>query len=64
MLKIAICDDEAYFRKLVKNYITDYLSKRDVLFEIVEFGSGGNCFNVGLRLCSTRSYFWISICRK
>ena len=24
MLKIAICDDEAYFRKLVKNYITDY----------------------------------------
>ena len=50
MLKIAICDDEAYFRKLVKNYITDYLSKRDVLFEIVEFGSGEELLQCGIEI--------------
>lgn len=50
MLKIAICDDEAYFRKLVKNYITDYLSKRDVLFEIAEFGSGEELLQCGIEI--------------
>lgn len=50
MLKIAICDDEAYFRRLIKKYITDYLSKRDISFEIAEFGSGKELLQRGIEI--------------
>ena len=50
MIKIAICDDEVYFRRLVKKYITNYLSKRDILFEIAEFGSGKELLQCGIEI--------------
>lgn len=40
MLKIAICDDEYYFREQIQKYIAKYLVQQQVLFEIKEFSSG------------------------
>ena len=40
MLKIAVCDDEYYFRKQIRSYIEEYLKQQQILFEIEEFSAG------------------------
>lgn len=57
MIKIAICDDEVYFRRLVKKYITNYLSKQDILFDIAEFGSGKELLQCGIEIVQYTAIF-------
>ncbi len=40
MLKIAICDDEGYFRKFIRQILTGYIERNGGIYEIDEFASG------------------------
>lgn len=40
MHKIAVCDDEAYFRKHVGRTVEEYLDENDISGEVVHFSSG------------------------
>lgn len=48
MFKIAICDDEAYFRTRLKEAITDYMVRNELSFNINMFSSGKDFINLGI----------------
>lgn len=50
MFKIAICDDEGYFRKHIREILIDYMDKNDILYEIDEFESGKAFISLGINL--------------
>ena len=50
MLKIAICDDEKYFRENVKKYIENYLKNKDIEFEIDVYESGHELISRGIEI--------------
>ncbi len=50
MLKIAICDDENFFRDSVKKYVEKYLSENNFLYEVDTFESGKAFIELGVEL--------------
>lgn len=50
MFKIAICDDECQFRKIIRELLTDYMNKNGVLYEIDEFSSGRELADLGIEI--------------
>lgn len=40
MLRIAICDDEEQFRKIIQKNVEEYLKKQKITFQIDKIGSG------------------------
>lgn len=47
MFRIAVCDDEELFIKTIESYISNYLLKKDVSFEIDTFSSGKDMIALG-----------------
>ncbi|MFV0466943.1 MAG: LytR/AlgR family response regulator transcription factor [Lachnospiraceae bacterium] len=50
MLTIAICDDEKQFLHRIRDYVTESLNKKHVVFEIDTFNSGQAFINTGFEL--------------
>lgn len=50
MLRVAICDDEKYFRDNIKKCIEKYLCERDMSFEIDTFSSGDELIEMGIEM--------------
>ena len=50
MFKIAICDDERYFRENIRENLADYFNIHGILYEIDEFESGRDFVNLGINL--------------
>ncbi len=50
MFNIAICDDESYFRKKIKEAAIDYLSRIGVSFHIDTFSSGKEFIDLGIEM--------------
>ena len=50
MIKIAVCDDEAHFRKQIIKTLTDYMCEKDDVYEIDEFESGMDFIKLGLEI--------------
>lgn len=50
MMKIAICDDEQYFRERVKVYVGTYLEKKEIMYEIDTFRSGEDILELGIEM--------------
>lgn len=57
MFKIAICDDERYFRKQIREILTDYMDEKGVLYEIDEFESGKDFINLGIEIVQYKIVF-------
>lgn len=57
MLKIAICDDEKHFRKLIRKILMEYMDKKGILYEIDEFESGKDFVNLGIEIVKYRIVF-------
>lgn len=49
MIKVAVCDDEAYFRERVRRLITEYMNTKGYDFEISCFASGKSLLGSGLQ---------------
>lgn len=49
-MKIAICDDESHFRKRIREILTDYMNKNDIVYEIDEFESGKDFVALGIEI--------------
>ncbi len=50
MLKIAICDDEGYFRKFIREILTGYMDRSGGIYEIDEFVSGKEFAGLGIEI--------------
>lgn len=50
MLKIAICDDESFFREEIKEVLIQYLNTHGILFEIDTFSSGAQFVELGIEM--------------
>lgn len=57
MFRIAICDDESQFRKIMGNILIDYMEKNGVLYEIDEFESGKDFVNLGIEIVKYKIVF-------
>lgn len=47
MIKIAICDDEKYFREQIKQFVEEYMDSMEVPYEIDTFTSGKEFVSIG-----------------
>lgn len=50
MFRIAICDDEYYFRQELKGIISDYLRNKGLIFQIDTFTSGEDFIALGIEM--------------
>lgn len=50
MFKIAICDDEDFYRNHMYQMLTAYMDKRDIPYEIVTFSSGMEFLELGIEI--------------
>lgn len=50
MLNIAICDDEEYFRELIRTCVCNYMDDRDIPFKIDLFDSGKSFLALGFHI--------------
>jgi len=50
MIKIALCDDEQYFREKMKKHVADYMEKTGLQYQIDEFNSGEEFINSGFEI--------------
>lgn len=50
MIRIAICDDEKTFRENVKRYVKNYLSEKEISYEIDTFSSGKEFLELGIEM--------------
>lgn len=57
MLEIAICDDESYFRKHIREILIEYMDKKGILYEIDEFESGKDFVNLGIEIVKYKIVF-------
>ncbi|MCR1985087.1 LytTR family DNA-binding domain-containing protein [Blautia coccoides] len=48
MIKIAVCDDERFYRLRIKKLITKYFGKKDILCEIDTYSSGSDLVKAAL----------------
>lgn len=52
MIKVAICDDDSYFRKTLQGYLSKYLSENGFVFQIDLYSSGEEFITLGLDMFS------------
>lgn len=57
MFKIAICDDEKYFIKVIQETLTNYQKEKDILYEIDTFNSGKQLIELGIELVKYKIIF-------
>lgn len=57
MFRIAICDDESHFRKLICENLIDYMDKKGILYEIDEFELGKDFVNLGIEILKYKIVF-------
>lgn len=57
MFRIAICDDESHFRKLICEILIDYMDKKGILYEIDEFELGKDFVNLGIEILKYKIVF-------
>lgn len=50
MIKIAICDDEQYFREKMRKHVADYMERTGLQYQIDEFNSGEEFINSGFEI--------------
>ena len=50
MFRVAICDDEKYFRKSIEKYVRKYLEEKEIAFEIDTFSSGSQLIELGIEI--------------
>ncbi len=50
MLKIAVCDDENFFREEIKEFLIKYLTEHGILYEIDTFSSGAQFVELGIEM--------------
>lgn len=50
LLKIAICDDESYFRENIKEAIVNYMERKETSFHIDTFSSGNEFIDLGMEM--------------
>lgn len=50
MLKIAVCDDEVYFREKLIEAITQYMNQNKIQYQIDEFSSGESFLSSGIEI--------------
>ncbi|MCH5258676.1 MAG: response regulator transcription factor [Lachnospiraceae bacterium] len=57
MFKIAVCDDEVHFRKLIRNILINYMGENGVIYEIDEFESGKDFVELGIEMTKYKIVF-------
>lgn len=57
MFRIAICDDESHFRRLIRGILMDYMDKNGVLYEIDDFESGKDFVDQGIEMVKYKIVF-------
>ena len=57
MLKIAVCDDEKYFRNEIKEMLSGYFNDNGIPFEIDTYGSGKDLVKLGVEMLKYRIIF-------
>ena len=57
MLKIAVCDDEKYFRNEIKEMLSGYFNDNGIPFEIDTYGSGKDLVKLGVEMLKYRISF-------
>lgn len=57
MIKIAVCDDEEYFREQIKEFLVEYMENMAVPFEIDVFSSGKKLADIGTKLLGYKIIF-------
>lgn len=57
MLRIAVCDDEEHFRRTIENYVSNYLQKQEISFQIEEFASGTEFLKLAEQMCQYQIVF-------
>jgi two-component system response regulator LytT len=50
VLRIAICDDESYFRKNLGDFISDYMTEKGIIYQIDTFSSGKEFIALGIEM--------------
>lgn len=50
MFHIAICDDERYFRQNLKEFVSDYLQRKGISYQIDMFSSGEEFLSLGIEI--------------
>lgn len=50
MIKIALCDDEQYFREKMRKYVSAYMENTGLQYQIDEFNSGEEFINLGFEI--------------
>lgn len=57
VFKIAVCDDERYFRRHIREILIDYMDRNDIMYEIDEFESGKAFISLGINLAKYNIVF-------
>ena len=57
MIKIAVCDDEKYYQKLIKGILQSYLYELQVVFEIDTYESGVELCKLGIEIAKYNIVF-------
>ena len=50
MFRVAICDDEKYFRKSIEKYVRKYLEEKEIAFENATYSSGCQLIELGIEI--------------
>ena len=50
MLKIAVCDDEKYYRQYIKELVSEEMDSRKIVYEIDVFDSGERFIELGIEM--------------
>lgn len=56
-MKIAVCDDERYFRKCIRQILVNYMEQKGLPFEIDEFASGKEFIKLGIEMMKYKIIF-------
>ncbi len=57
MFRMAICDDESHFRKIIRGILTEYMDKKGTLYEIDEYESGKDFVELGIEMAKYKIVF-------
>lgn len=57
MVKIAVCDDEKFFRNTVKEYVSNYMKQKGIAYQIDTFQSGKEFVELGIEMVKYKIIF-------
>ena len=57
VFRIAVCDDEVHFRKLIRKILMDYMDENGVVYEIDDFESGKDFVEQGIEMTKYKIVF-------